>query len=203
MARRCTRRSLPNYFDMMSYHWNVRQNTVTWHWWMNGKNNVTSYTKWTHFNSTLAICLKFVFIEMLDKLITYIVWWYKTLYQVLPIATRSDTGSHNRLNLIQSLVPPHYVCNRYISWQSVLLVEDTRVLWENHRPDVCRWQAVSHNVVSSTSHPSIIQTRNISGKSKDWLAQNQNNMSAWSDMSTCRLLLQWANTMKTHLSMFV
>ena len=28
MARRCTRRSLPNYFDMTSYHWNVRQNTV-------------------------------------------------------------------------------------------------------------------------------------------------------------------------------
>jgi SAM-dependent MidA family methyltransferase len=24
MARRCTRRSLPNYFDMTSYHWNVR-----------------------------------------------------------------------------------------------------------------------------------------------------------------------------------
>jgi hypothetical protein len=32
MARRCTRRSLSNYFDMTSYHWNVRQNTVTWHW---------------------------------------------------------------------------------------------------------------------------------------------------------------------------
>jgi hypothetical protein len=29
MARRCTRRSLPNYFDMTSYHWNVTQNTVT------------------------------------------------------------------------------------------------------------------------------------------------------------------------------
>jgi hypothetical protein len=29
MARRCTRRSLPNYFDMTSYHWNARQNTVT------------------------------------------------------------------------------------------------------------------------------------------------------------------------------
>ena len=37
MAQRCTRRSLPNYFDVTSYHWNVRQNTVTWHWWMNGK----------------------------------------------------------------------------------------------------------------------------------------------------------------------
>ena len=45
MARRCTRRSLPNYFDITSYHWNVRQNTVTWRWWMKGKNNVTSYTK--------------------------------------------------------------------------------------------------------------------------------------------------------------
>jgi hypothetical protein len=30
-------------------------------------------------------------------------------------ATRSDTGSHNRLDLIQSLVPPHYVCNGYVS----------------------------------------------------------------------------------------
>jgi hypothetical protein len=29
MAQFCTRRSLPNYFDMTSYHWNVRQNTVT------------------------------------------------------------------------------------------------------------------------------------------------------------------------------
>ena len=25
-------------------------------------------------------------------------------------------------------------------------------------------------------------------KGKDWLAQNQNNVSKWSDMSTCRLL---------------
>jgi hypothetical protein len=45
IVRRCTRRSLPNYFDMTSYHWKVRLNTVTWHWWMNGENNVTSYTK--------------------------------------------------------------------------------------------------------------------------------------------------------------
>jgi predicted secreted protein len=83
----------------------------------------------------------------------YIVWWYKTLYQVLPIATRSDTGSHNRLNLIQSLVPPHYVRNRYISWQSVLLVEDTRVLWENHRPDVCRSFCVWRHVIFSVHSP--------------------------------------------------
>jgi hypothetical protein len=27
-------------------------------------------------------------------------------------------------------------------------------------------------------------------KSKDWLARNQNNVSEWNDMSTCRLLFQ-------------
>jgi hypothetical protein len=32
MGQRCTRHSLPKYFDMTSCHWNVRQNTVTWHW---------------------------------------------------------------------------------------------------------------------------------------------------------------------------
>ena len=51
---------------------------------------------------------------MLDKLITYIVCWYKTLYQVFPVVTRNDAGSHNRVDLIQSLVPPHYVCNGYL-----------------------------------------------------------------------------------------
>jgi hypothetical protein len=30
----------------------------------------------------------------------------------------------------------------------------------------------------------------IRGKSKDWLARNQNNVSEWSDMSTRRLLSQ-------------
>jgi len=34
--------------------------------------------------------------------------------QLVAVATRSDTGSHNRLDLIQSLVPTHYVCNGYI-----------------------------------------------------------------------------------------
>jgi len=33
-------------------------------------------------------------------------------------------------------------------------------------------------------------------KNKDWLASVQNNVSEWSDMSTCRLLLQWASTIK-------
>ena len=37
-----------------------------------------------------------------------------------------------------------------ISWQSVLLVEETGVFGENHRPAASLWQTLSHNVVSST-----------------------------------------------------
>jgi hypothetical protein len=38
-----------------------------------------------------------------------------------------------------------------ISWWSVLLVEETRVPGENHRPAARHWQTLSHNGVSSTS----------------------------------------------------
>jgi len=37
-----------------------------------------------------------------------------------------------------------------ISWRSILLVEETRVPRENHRPAASHWQTLSHNVVSST-----------------------------------------------------
>jgi hypothetical protein len=48
-----------------------------------------------------------------------------------------------------------------ISWQSVLLVEETRVPEENHRSATSQWQTLSHNVVSSTSLPSGILTHNV------------------------------------------
>jgi len=34
-----------------------------------------------------------------------------------------------------------------ILWRSVLLAEETRVLWENHSPASSHWQTLSHNVV--------------------------------------------------------
>ena len=49
-----------------------------------------------------------------------------------------------------------------ISWWSVLLVEET-VPGENSRPVPSHWQTLSHNVVSSTSRLSGIQTHNVSG----------------------------------------
>ena len=37
-----------------------------------------------------------------------------------------------------------------ISWRSILLVEETGVLEENHQPATSHWQTLSHNVVYST-----------------------------------------------------
>ena len=50
-----------------------------------------------------------------------------------------------------------------ISWRSVLLVEEIGVPGEKHRPFSSHRQALSHNVVSSTSRLSGIGTHNVSG----------------------------------------
>jgi hypothetical protein len=49
-----------------------------------------------------------------------------------------------------------------ILWRSVLLLEETRVPGENHRPAASHQQTLSHNVVSSTPRLSGDQT-NVSG----------------------------------------
>ena len=50
-----------------------------------------------------------------------------------------------------------------ISWRSVLLVEETGVLGENHRPVGSHGQTLSHNVVSSTPPINGVRTHNFSG----------------------------------------
>ena len=49
-----------------------------------------------------------------------------------------------------------------ISWQSVLLVEETRIHLENHWPVASHWQNVTHIVVSSTPPLNGIQTHTVS-----------------------------------------
>jgi len=49
-----------------------------------------------------------------------------------------------------------------ISWRSVLLVEETRVPREKHRPAASHRQTLSHNVVMSTRRISGIRTHNVS-----------------------------------------
>jgi len=98
MARLCTIFSLPNCFVMTSYHWNAVQNTSMqatltkqyneWqHTWRHAQNLVSLRVlcKFVSLISTLVVCLKFAFIEMLDTGITYIVCLCKNWYQVLPV----------------------------------------------------------------------------------------------------------------------
>ena len=54
------------------------------------------------------------------------------------------------------------------SWRSVLLVDETGVTRENHRPATIHWQTLAHNVVSSTLHLSRIRTHNFSDY-RHWL----------------------------------
>jgi hypothetical protein len=55
-----------------------------------------------------------------------------------------------------------------ISWRSVLLVEETGVPWENHRPVVSLRQTWSHNIVSKTPRHERVRTHNVSGD-RHWL----------------------------------
>jgi hypothetical protein len=50
-----------------------------------------------------------------------------------------------------------------ISWRSVLLAEETKVLGENHWPVASHWQTLSYNVISSTPRLGGIRTHNVSG----------------------------------------
>jgi hypothetical protein len=59
-----------------------------------------------------------------------------------------------------------------ISWRSVLLVEETGVPGDNHRPAVSHWQTLSHNVVSSTPCLRGIRTHNVSGD-RYWLLSSR------------------------------
>ena len=72
----------------------------------------------TKFNLTLVSCLKFAFIEMLDKLITYIVCWYYILELACCVNEphHNSSLSRNRLDLIEGIVPTHYVCNGCLSY---------------------------------------------------------------------------------------
>ena len=64
-----------------------------------------------------------------------------------------------------------------ISWWSVLLVEETGVPGENHRPVASHWQTLSHNAVSSTLRHELAvhrrRTNNTMAKSR-W-TKNKNN----------------------------
>ena len=152
-------------------------------------------SKFVNFNPTLIICLKFVFIEMLDKLITYIMFWYKTMYQILPVSRtnasqlvdiviRSDTGSHNRLDLIQSLVPTRYVSNGYVYHSTIIvLVHSKSINSQHYRVRVFpSWLVVTVCFLSWAICLPVISNSTTSSQTIDicmWPASNH-SLSFWS-----------------------
>jgi hypothetical protein len=61
-----------------------------------------------------------------------------------------------------------------ISWKSVLLVEETRVPGENHRPVASHW----HNIISSTPRHERIPSNNFSGNIIDYTGSCKSNYHA-------------------------
>ena len=99
----------------------------------------------------------------------------------------------------------------YISWRSVLLVEETEVSGENHRPVASHWQTLSHNAVSSTSKIERLKKRVIEfeeGRTMHTISDlnivhfykqvynsnktTQRNMNKWQTMAQATLLLLMA-----------
>ena len=62
-----------------------------------------------------------------------------------------------------------------ISWWLALLVPETGVPRENHRPAESHWQTLSHNIVSSTPCLSGIWTHNANGDRHDRIGSYKSN----------------------------
>jgi hypothetical protein len=102
----------------------------------------------------------FVFSELRWEVIVYFCWYWWNCWPSLFIFSFHGTKKKSCKTYFVSL--RHL---RVISWQSVLLVEETKVPEENHRPVVSHWQTLSHNVVHLTLSGS--RTNNISGD-RNW-----------------------------------
>ena len=99
---------------------------------------------------------------------------------------------------MRSFVLPIYFNNEYIKYQI------------NQRIGGVMVSVLASSAVDRGLKPWLGQTRDyktgiccfsakhaaLRRKRKVWLAQNQNNVSEWSDMSTYRQSFQWANTLK-------
>ena len=78
--------------------------------------------------------------------------WRSNKYQFQSLVW-PDQGLNPRSTALEAsmltITPPTQYIS-VMSWLSVLLVEETGVLVENHWPVASHWQTLSHNVVSST-----------------------------------------------------
>ena len=105
------------------------------------RDQVFHFQQWSYFD--LHICYWLITKE---GIITLWVLW--------SILVKFKRG-HNNVYIYNGLFMVSLVFNAtfnnisFISWRSVLLVEETLVHGENHQPVASHWQTWSHNVVSS------------------------------------------------------
>ena len=76
-----------------------------------------------------------------------------------------------------------------LSWQSVFLVEETRVPRENHR------QALSHNVLSNTPHLIEIQTHNVSGEGTYCIGSCKSNYHMMTTVTVPKSIMSHTNSL--------
>jgi hypothetical protein len=90
-----------------------------------------------------------------------------------------------------------------ILWQSVLLVEETRISGENHRSATSHWQTWSHKVVSSIPRLSGIQIRNVSGD-RHWCigSYKSNNHTIMTTTIPCWMWWSTRNQIKSYREFF-
>jgi hypothetical protein len=83
-----------------------------------------------------------------------------------------------------------YYTNR-LSWILIVLAH-----WSNRNQ-------IDMSPYSDTVVSPLLKHAALKRKSKDWLAQSQDNVSEYGDMSIWFLLLQWASTIKVQLRLLV
>jgi hypothetical protein len=79
-----------------------------------------------------------------------------------PVSSINKTNRHDLTDILLKVVLNTKNQTSVKSWRLVLLMEETGVPGENHRPVTSHWQTLSHIVVSSTPHLSGIWTHNFS-----------------------------------------
>ena len=104
-----------------------------------------------------------------------------------------------------------YVCVRIHTWSwffAALIISKKQYMPRQIHLEFCSYISYNMCATSTCLEPHRCQTKDykigiccfsakhaaLRRKSKDWLAQNQNNVSEWSAMSTRRILFQWAST---------
>jgi hypothetical protein len=95
--------------------------------------------------------------QVTDKFITlccieYTSPWTGFKLITLVVIGSDCTGSwKSNYHTITTTFNATFIIVSVISWWSVLLVEETRLRWENQQPSASKWQTLYHKVVSSTS----------------------------------------------------